>query len=356
MEKCRVKYDFTTNDKLEEKKEKLNALEEIANIVKTKSISDYIDPKKNNLLTDLIKLIFDQIIEEIPSTYVESFENPSWPHYQVLYEILQNIVNNQVISGSDLKKSLTVEQVNSFISMFNTADSRQRDFQKIILHKFYAKLMNYRTNIREFIIGFLKRAIDGERLHGVSELLEIMGSIINGFAVPLKEEHTRAFKETFVLLYYAINVDDFSPQLSYCISEYLSKDQKLAHILLKALIKCWDGKNLYNGFYIQGLFLILEPKYFTGCEEQFFQIVQAGIISHDPDISRESVSLFNSFGGVLYWDELFNSKKFKKMAIDFFFEPLNEFLADKRGDELRTTIAQQAITAYVAFFFLSLYH
>jgi hypothetical protein len=29
----------------------------------------------------------------------------------------------------------------------------------------------------------------GGRAHGIAELLEILGSIINGFALPLKEEH-----------------------------------------------------------------------------------------------------------------------------------------------------------------------
>ena len=66
----------------------------------------------------------------------------------------------------------------------------------------------------------------------MSELLEIMGSNINGYATPLKEDHIHAFKEAFAPLYYAVNVDDFEPQLAYCIEEYLSKDPALTSTLL----------------------------------------------------------------------------------------------------------------------------
>ncbi|CAF5113594.1 unnamed protein product, partial [Rotaria socialis] len=38
-------------------------------------------------------------------------------------------------------------------------------------------------------ICFLRYIYENERFNGIAELLEILGSIINGFAVPLKEEH-----------------------------------------------------------------------------------------------------------------------------------------------------------------------
>jgi hypothetical protein len=50
--------------------------------------------------------------------------------------------------------------------------------------------MVHRPFIRKAINNVFYRFIfETERHNGVAELLEILGSIINGFALPLKEEH-----------------------------------------------------------------------------------------------------------------------------------------------------------------------
>lgn len=52
------------------------------------------------------------------------------------------------------------------------------------------KFMPHRAFIRKAISNVFYRFIyDTERHNGVAELLEILGSIINGFALPLKDEH-----------------------------------------------------------------------------------------------------------------------------------------------------------------------
>ena len=50
--------------------------------------------------------------------------------------------------------------------------------------------MSHRPFIRRAINNVFYRFIYEKEAHsGISELLEILGSIINGFALPLKEEH-----------------------------------------------------------------------------------------------------------------------------------------------------------------------
>ena len=46
--------------------------------------------------------------------------------------------------------------------------------------------MSSRKQINNIFYNFI---YETERHNGVAELLEILGSIINGFALPLKEEH-----------------------------------------------------------------------------------------------------------------------------------------------------------------------
>ena len=55
----------------------------------------------------------------------------------------------------------------------------------------YCALVWQSTSLSSFQINniFYRFVYETERHNGVAELLEILGSIINGFALPLKEEH-----------------------------------------------------------------------------------------------------------------------------------------------------------------------
>ena len=52
---------------------------------------------------------------------------------------------------------------------------------------------------------------------GIAELLEILGSVINGFAVPLKEEHKLFLLKGLVPLHKPKSLNPYHPQLTYCI-------------------------------------------------------------------------------------------------------------------------------------------
>ena len=76
------------------------------------------------------------------------------------------------------------------LELFDSEDPRERDYLKTILHRIYGKFMVHRPYIRKAINHvFYRFVFETERHNGVAELLEILGSIINGFALPLKEEH-----------------------------------------------------------------------------------------------------------------------------------------------------------------------
>lgn len=61
---------------------------------------------------------------------------------------------------------------------------------KTTLHRIYGKFLGLRAFIRKQINNVFYRFIyETEHHNGIAELLEILGSIINGFALPLKEEH-----------------------------------------------------------------------------------------------------------------------------------------------------------------------
>ena len=65
------------------------------------------------------------------------------------------------------------------------------------MRRIYGKFMVHRPFIRKAINNVFYRFIfETEHHNGIAELLEILGSIINGFALPLKEEHKVMPSET----------------------------------------------------------------------------------------------------------------------------------------------------------------
>ena len=64
------------------------------------------------------------------------------------------------------------------------------------------------------------------------ELLEILGSIINGFAIPLKKEHLQFLVRALIPLHKPKCVSLYHQQLSYCIIQYVEKDPETAISIL----------------------------------------------------------------------------------------------------------------------------
>ena len=73
----------------------------------------------------------------------------------------------------------------------------------------------------------------------MAELLEILGSIINGFALPLKEEHKQFLLRVLLPLHKAKSLSVYHPQLAYCVVQFLEKDSSLTRDVLKDLLKYW---------------------------------------------------------------------------------------------------------------------
>merc|ERR1719376_1291664 len=86
---------------------------------------------------------------------------------------------------------------------------------------------------------FLTVIHDQVEQEGISELLEVLGAIIKGLAVPLKVEHMQWLHKILLPLYSAPGYLAFSAQLSYCTIQLISKDSTLAVPMVRGLIKTW---------------------------------------------------------------------------------------------------------------------
>ena len=89
-----------------------------------------------------------------------------------------------------VKKYIDCDFIIRLIQLFNQSDPRERDYVKTILHRIYANVMSLRAYVRLTLRSELQAFYSGKQQHsGVCDILEVLGSIINGYAVPLKPEH-----------------------------------------------------------------------------------------------------------------------------------------------------------------------
>ena len=88
---------------------------------------------------------------------------------------------------------------------------------KTTLHRVYGKFLPLRPTVRaEAMSVFISVAHENYVHNGVAELLEILGSIVNGFAIPIKPEHTRMLIQALLPLHKARHLALFHAQLTYC--------------------------------------------------------------------------------------------------------------------------------------------
>jgi serine/threonine-protein phosphatase 2A regulatory subunit B' len=101
------------------------------------------------------------------------------------------------------------------LELFNSEDPRERDYLKTMLHRIYGKFMVLRPVVRHHTMNlFLNIIYESLDTHnGLSELLEILSSIINGFTAPLKDEHIHFLKKGLVPLHRVKTLSTFHTQL-----------------------------------------------------------------------------------------------------------------------------------------------
>lgn len=113
-----------------------------------------------------------------------------WVWVQLVYEFLLRYVVSAETDPRPARKFIDHSFILKLLDLFDSEDPRERDYLKTILHRIYGKFMVHRSFIRKAIkYVFYHFVFETERHSGIAELLEILGSIINGFALPLKHEH-----------------------------------------------------------------------------------------------------------------------------------------------------------------------
>ncbi|XP_060536592.1 serine/threonine-protein phosphatase 2A 56 kDa regulatory subunit gamma isoform isoform X2 [Cylas formicarius] len=164
----------------------------------------------------------------------------AWPHLQLIYELFLRVLEAPDFQASVAKKYIDQKFVLQLLDLFDSEDPRERDLLKTTLHRIYGKFLALRAFIRKQINNVFYRFIyETEHHNGIAELLEILGSIINGFALPLKEEHKVFLLRVLMPLHKVKSLSVYHPQLAYCVVQFLEKDPSLTQPVIQSLLKYW---------------------------------------------------------------------------------------------------------------------
>jgi len=216
------------------------------------AVVDHITTTKNwfneTVCKDILDMIAVNIFRDLPPPSRSEYDpeeddpvlDPAWPHLQIVYEFLLRFMVSTYTDTKILKKFIDKRFLTCIIGLFKSEDTRERDYLKTILHRVYGKFMSFRSFIRQTVNNvFYNYVYDGHPHSGVSELLEILGSIINGFAVPLKAEHRRFLRMVLIPLHKVKHLGTFHQQLTYCVTQFIEKDPKLGSEVLMGMFQFW---------------------------------------------------------------------------------------------------------------------
>ncbi|KVI02041.1 serine/threonine protein phosphatase 2A 59 kDa regulatory subunit B' gamma isoform-like [Cynara cardunculus var. scolymus] len=305
---CCVVFDFSDPSKnLKEKDVKRQTLLELVDYVSS------VSSKFNEVtMQEITKMIGSNLFRSLPSSIHDNklpdvFDpeddepsmEPSWPHLQIVYEFLLRFVASSETDAKLAKRYIDHSFVLRLLDLFDSEDQREREYLKTILHRIYGKFMVHRPFIRKAINNIFYRFIfETEKHNGVAELLEILGSIINGFALPLKEEHKLFLMRTLVPLHKPKCLSMYHQQLSYCITQFVEKDFKLADTVIRGLLKYWPITNSSKEvMYLSELEEVLESTQaaeFQKCMVPLFRQIGRCLNSSHFQVAERALFLWNN--------------------------------------------------------------
>lgn len=223
----------------------------------------------------------------------------AWPHMQLVYEFFLRFVESPDFNHQIAKQYIDQEFIVQLLELFDSEDIRERDCLKTTLHRIYGKFLSLRSFIRRSINNiFLQFTYETERFNGVAELLEILGSIINGFALPLKEEHKIFLVRVLIPLHKVRCLSLYHPQLAYCIVQFLEKEPLLTEEVVMGLLRYWPKINSTKEIMflneIEDIFEVIEPLEFIKVEVPLFVQLAKCISSPHFQVAEKVLSYWNN--------------------------------------------------------------
>ncbi|GKV41306.1 hypothetical protein SLEP1_g48854 [Rubroshorea leprosula] len=305
---CCIIFDFTDPTKnLKEKDTKRQTLMELLDYVSTAN-----GKFPEIVMQGIVQMVSTNLFRAFTSPprenrFLEGFDveeeepsmDPAWSHLQIVYDILLRFVSSHETDAKLAKRYIDHSFILRLLDLFDSEDPREREYLKMVLHRTYGKFMVHRPFIRKAINNIFYRFIfETEKHNGIAELLEILGSIINGFALPLKEEHKLFLVRALIPLHKPKCLPTYHQQLSYCITQYVEKDCKLADTVIRGMLKYWPITNSSKEVMFLGemeeVLEATQPAEFQRCMVPLFRQIGRCVSSSHFQVAERALFLWNN--------------------------------------------------------------
>lgn len=256
---------------------------------------------------EIIKMISANLFRTLPPSENPDFDpeeddptlEAAWPHLSLVYELFLRFLESSDFQPAIGKKVIDQKFVLQLLDLFDSEDPRERDFLKTVLHRIYGKFLGLRAFIRKQINNiFLRFVYETEHFNGVGELLEILGSIINGFALPLKTEHKQFLVKVLIPLHKVKCLSLYHAQLAYCVVQFLEKDSALTEPVVKGLLKYWpktcSQKEVMFLGEIEEILDVIEPTQFIKIQEPLFRQIARCVSSPHFQVAERALYFWNN--------------------------------------------------------------
>ncbi|GIY30416.1 hypothetical protein CEXT_502451 [Caerostris extrusa] len=307
LRQCCVLFDFATDplSDLKYKEVKRAALNEMLDYIFTQRgvITEAIYPEIVHMFSCNVFRTLPPSSNPSGAEFDPEEDEPTleaaWPHLQLVYEFFLRFLESPDFQPNIVKRYIDQKFVLQLLELFDSEDPRERDFLKTTLHRIYGKFLGLRAYIRKQINNIFTGFIyETEHHNGIAELLEILGSIINGFALPLKEEHKVFLLKVLMPLHKVKSLSVYHPQLAYCVVQFLEKDPSLTESVVNSLLKFWpkmhSPKEVMFLNELEEILDVIEPAEFTKVMVPLFRQLAKCVSSPHFQVAERALYYWNN--------------------------------------------------------------
>lgn len=307
LRQCCVLFDFVTDplSDLKWKEVKRSTLQEMVDYVTHQKgiLTEAIYPEAVNMFAVNLFRTLPPSSNPNGAEFDPEEDEPTleaaWPHLQLVYELFLRVLEAQDFQANVAKRYIDQHFVLQLLELFDSEDPRERDLLKTTLHRIYGKFLGLRAFIRKQINNIFYRFIyETEHHNGIAELLEILGSIINGFALPLKEEHKVFLLRVLMPLHKVKSLSVYHPQLAYCVVQFLEKDPSLTQPVIKSLLKYWpkthSPKEVMFLNELEEILDVIEPAEFQKIMDPLFRQLAKCVSSPHFQVAERALYYWNN--------------------------------------------------------------
>ncbi|KAI3390066.1 hypothetical protein SNEBB_005747 [Seison nebaliae] len=232
----------------------------------------------------------------------------AWSHLSLIYDLFVRFIRSDEFDVDKAEEFIDENFVRNLIYLLDTGESRERIYLKTIIHHIYTKYVALRHYMRSQFSDILLAFIyENERFNGISEILELLASIILGFILPLKEEHLKTLKKVLVPLHKVHSMSRFSTNLSNCMVQYVKKENDLISVILKGLVDYWplqsSTKEVLFIKEMEELIQLIPLTIFEDNIPLIMKIVKNGLNSSNYQVTESTLYLWSNLTILSYFNE-----------------------------------------------------